>query len=368
MLYKINLQSIKICMKKIILSPLLILILFPISSGFSAEVTDNQPTLSVVLTSESPFVYKDNEGYTVVVGVVKNTNSLTSVTDVRIRVNFYDDVSPEPLEIIEGKTILEVIPPLGKSPYMIRTNSSNPDITQASVSLDGFHTSPSKSKNISVEVNNIVSDDTLHFSGVLKNGAAPINNTNVYLAFYDNFDPPRIIGVSTIPIGNVESNEIINFSFNEKIQTRSVGFLLFSESDVFYSDIVNVKIPEQVISTRLVTISNVSVLDYQGKALSEINVGSTVQIQSESWIQFSADQKSDETPYTYYVQIKQSGKTPFVEFLGKYDGRYIGAGSQLQSLDWIPENEGLFFIETFVWDRNNIPIADQGPILLVVVK
>jgi hypothetical protein len=211
-------------------------------------------------------------------------------------------------------------------------------------------------------------DDTLRFSGVLKNGAAPINNTNVYLAFYDVFDPPRIVGVSTIPIGNAEANEIINFNFNEKIQTSAIGFILFSESDVFYSNPIDIKIPKSDASTRLVTISNVSVLDYQGKALSEIKVGSTVQIQSESWIQFSADQKSNETPYTYYVQVKQSGKTPFVEFLGKYDGRYIGAGKQLQSIDWVPENSGLFFIETFVWDRNNIPIADQGPIVLIVVK
>ncbi|MEK6866512.1 MAG: hypothetical protein AABX46_03590, partial [Thermoproteota archaeon] len=206
--------------------------------------------------------------------------------------------------------------------------------------------------------------DTLQFSGVLKNGAAPINNTNIYLAFYDNFVPPRIIGVSTIPIGAVESNEIINFSFNEKIQTRSVGFILFSESDVFYSDSVDVKIP----APRLITISNVSVLDSQGKAFSEIKIGSTVQIQSESLIQFLADPKSDETPYSYYVQIKQSGKTPFVEFIGKYNGRYIGTGSQFQSIDWIPEHDGLFFIETFVWDRNNIPIAEQGPVVLVVVK
>ena len=352
-------------MEKIILSVFLISILFPISSGFSAEYVDNKPTLSVVLTSDSPFVYKDDEGYTVVVGAVENTSNLTSITDVRVHVNFYDDVSTQPLEITEGGTILEVIPPLGKSPYMIRSNSSNPDITQVSVSLsEGFHTSPSKSKQLSVELSNIVLDDTLHFSGVLKNGAAPINNTNVYLTFYDNFDPPRIVGVSTIPIGNVESNEMVNFSFNEKIQTRSVGFLLFSESNVFYSDSVNVKIP----APKLVTISNVSVLDSQGQAFSEIKVGSTVQIQSESLIQFSADPKSDETPYSYYVQIKQSGKTPFVEFIGKYNGRYIGAGSQFQSIDWIPEHDGLFFIETFVWDRNNIPIADQGPIVLVVVK
>ncbi len=352
-------------MYKIILSIFLILVLFPISSGFSAEVTDNQSTLSVVLTSDSPFVYKDDEGYTVVVGAVENTSNLTSITNVRVHVNFYDDVSPQPLEIIEGGTILEVIPPLGKSPYMIRSNSSNPDITQASVSLsEGFHTSPSKSKQLSVELSSIALGNTLQFSGILKNGAAPINNTNVYLAFYDNFVPPRIIGVSTIPIGAVESNEIINFSFNEKIQTRSVGFILFSESDVFYSDSVDVKIP----APRLITISNVSVLDSQGKAFSEIKIGSTVQIQSESLIQFSADPESDETPYSYYVQIKQSGKTPFVEFIGKYNGRYIGIGSQFQSIDWIPEHDGLFFIETFVWDRNNIPIAEQGPVVLVVVK
>ncbi|MBI5859499.1 MAG: hypothetical protein HZB73_01990 [Nitrosarchaeum sp.] len=356
-------------MEKIILGVLYILILFPISSGFSQEYIDNKPTLSVVLTSDSPFVYKDDEGYTVVVGAVENTSSLTSITDVRLHVNFYDNVNPQPLEIVEGGTILEVIPSLGKSPYMIRSNSSNPAITQVSVSIgEGFNSSPSKSKQLSVELGDIVLDDTLHFSGVLKNGAAPINNTNIYLAFYDNFDPPRIIGVSTIPIGNVESNEMKNFSFNEKIQTRSVGFTLFSESNVFYSDPVDVKIPASEVTTRLVTISNVSVLDSEGKALSEIKVGSTVKIQSESWIQFSADQKSDETPYSYYVQIKQAGKTPFVEFIGKYNGRYIGAGSQFQSIDWIPEKDGLFFIETFVWDRNNIPIADQGPVVLIVVK
>lgn len=356
-------------MDKIILSVFLILVLFPISSGFS-EVTDNQSTLSVVLPNDSQSVYKDDEGYTVVVGVVENTSNLTSITNVRLHVYFYDNVSTEPLEIIDGGTILEVIPPLGKSPYMIRSNSSNPDITQASVSLsEGFHTSPSKLKQLSVKLSSIVLDDTLHFSGVLKNGAAPINNTNVYLAFYDNFIPPRIIGVSTIPIGAVESNEIINFSFNEKIQTSSVslpvGFFLFSESNVFYSDIVDVKIP----IPRLVTISHVSVLDSQGKAFSEIiSVGSIVQIQSEARIQFLADPKSDETPYSYYVQIKQSGKTPFVEFIGKYNGRYIGTGNQFQSIDWIPEHDGLFFIETFVWDRNNIPIAEQGPVVLVVVK
>jgi len=353
-------------MEKIILCTFLILILFPISSGFSEKI-DTLPTLSVV-TSNSPFVYKDNEGHTVVIGTVENNSNLTSVTNVTIIVNFYGDANSEPLELTEGKTLLQVIPPLGKSPYMIRTNSANLGITHAFVSLGGFDSASSKDKQLSVELNDVVFDNTLHFSGVLKNGAAPINDTNIYLAFYDIFDPPRIIGVYTIPIGDVESNKAINFSFNEKIKTGSVGFLLFSESNVFYSDPIDVKISAQNIMTKLVTIKTVSVLDSQNKPLSEIKVGSTVIIQSESGIQFSADQKSDETPYTYYVQIKQAGKTPFVEFIGKYTGRIIESGTQFQSIDWIPEHDGIFYIETFVWDRSNIPIADPGPITLIVIK
>jgi hypothetical protein len=351
-------------MKKIILVVFLFFILFPISTGFSQK-TDTLPSLSVVLTSDSPFVYKDDQGYTVVVGAVKNTSPITWVTNLRMHVNFYDDTSANPLETVNGESTLEVIPPLGQSPYMIKSKSPDSKITQASVSIDGFNSSSAKSKQLSVELSDIMLDDSLHFSGVLRNGAARITDTNVYLAFYDVFDPPRIIGVSTIPIGNIEPNETVNFSFNEKIHTQSVGFLLFSESNVFYSDVIDVKIP--VPMTKLVTISNVSVLDPEGYVLSEIKSGSMVKIQSESWLQFSADQKSNETPYRYYIQVKQSG-VPYVEFLGKYDGRYIGDGRQSQSIDWIPEHDGLFFIETFTWDRNNIPIADPGPIALLVVK
>ena len=349
-----------------VLSPSIILMLFPITSSF-AQKTDTLPSLSVILTSNAPYVYQDKQGYTVVVGEVKNTNTLTSVTDVRIRVIFYDDTNPEPLEIVEGKSSLQVIPPLGTSPYIIKSKTPNSEITHASVSLGQFNSSTSKSKQLSVEINNIDLDDTLHFSGVLKNGAAPSNNTNVYLTFYDNFQPPRIIDVITIPIGSVESNETINFNFNEKIQSRSVGFTVSAESNVFYSEPKNVIIPESKIATKLVTISKVSILDKEGKNLPDIKVGSTVIIQSDAWIQFSADQKTNETPYTYYVQIKQSG-TPYVEFIGKYDGRFIETGQQSQSVDWIPESSGLFFIETFVWDRNNIPIANPGPVVLILVN
>ncbi len=105
-----------------------------------------------------------------------------------------------------------------------------------------------------------------------------------------------------------------------------------------------------------------------GNNLSEIKFGSTVNIESKTLIEFAADEKSNETAYTYYVQIKESGTSPFVEYIGKFDGRFIGTGTESQTIDWIPEKKGLFFIETFVWDRNNVPIAEQCPYVLIIVN
>jgi hypothetical protein len=338
--------------------------LFPISPGLSQK-SDTLSTLSVALTSESPYVYKDSEGYTIVVGNVINKNELTSVSNIQIRVDFYDLTGTEPLETVRGGSILEVIPELATSPYMIKSNSPNPNITAISVMLEGFLPSSSKSQQLVVESNDVNLDENLKLSGILSNGGSPITDTFVYLAFYDAFIPPRLVGISSLDLGDVAANEKVDFYFNEEIDQKARSFQIFAQSNVFYSNFIDEKIPQQL--TKLVTISTVSLKDSQGNKLSEITVGSTVNIQSNVWVQFSDDQPSNETPYTYYTQVKNSD-FPTVEFLGKYDGRFVGTGSQSTSVDWIPEHSGVFFIETFVWDRNNVPIADEGPIVILVVN
>ena len=352
-------------MHKIFLIVFLIFTLLPISSAFS-QVTDTPSTLSVVLTSQSPFVYKDEGGYTVVIGNVENKNEITSVSNVQIVVNFYDDTGLEPLETVRGGTLLEVIPELGISPYQIKSKTADPNITQVSIFLESFSPSSSKTQNITIESSSVYLDQTLKLSGVLTNGGSPISDTIVYLTFYDAFIPPRLIGVASIPIGAVGANESLDFFFNEEIDQRAVNFQIFAESNVFYSNIVNEKVPQQL--TKLATIADVSLVDNQGSRLSEVTVGSTVNIQSNAMVQFSVDPKTNETPYTYYAQVKQSGEVPYVEYLGKYQGRFMGTGPQTVSIDWIPERSGVYFIETFVWDRSNIPIADKGPIILIVVN
>jgi len=354
-------------MFKVILCAFLILLLVPFSQGFSAESTDTPSTLTLSLNEDNIHVYQDSDGHTVVVGLVENNNSLTPVTNVKIQVNFYDDFNPSPLEVVQGNTTLEVVAPNGKSPYSIRSQTPNPEITQASVSLLGFDSSVEKQKGLTVYSTDVFLDDSFRFSGILQNGGAPNSNTNVYLAFYDGFEPPRILGVSTIELGNVGSNAEVSFNLDEVIDSRAVGFFLFAESNIFVSDFVNIKIPPRQIVDKLITISDVSVEDTNGNKISELSVGSPVHIKSETLIQF-ASEESDETAYTYYVQVKESGKMPYVEYIGKFDGRFIGTGIQTQTIDWIPEKTGLFFIETFVWDRNNVPIAEQGPFVLIVVN
>ena len=76
MLHEINLFYQENNMSKVILSSFLILLLIPFSSGFSQEYSDNAPTLSVALDTNTPFVYHDSEGHAVVVGMVANNNQL----------------------------------------------------------------------------------------------------------------------------------------------------------------------------------------------------------------------------------------------------------------------------------------------------
>ena len=221
-------------MMKVVLCTFLIVLLVPFSQGFSQEYSDNAPTLNVSLSNESPFVYQDSEGYTVVVGLIDNNNPLTPISNVQIQVSFYDDLDPTPLEVVQGTSTLEVIPANGKSTYSIRSQSSNPSISEASVSLLGFDSSVKKQKGLTVYSTDVFLDTSFRFSGVLQNGGAPSANTNVYLAFYDGFEPPRILSVSTIELGNVSLNTDVSFELDEEINSRAVGFFLFAESSVFH--------------------------------------------------------------------------------------------------------------------------------------
>ena len=119
----------------------LLFLLFPVTLGY-AQVTDTPSTLGVKLTSTAPFVYKDSEGYTVVLGEVENTKSFP-VNNVKIWAGFFSgksgDSGESPLETAIGSSLLQVIPAKGKSPFMIKSENADPDISQVSINMMGFN-------------------------------------------------------------------------------------------------------------------------------------------------------------------------------------------------------------------------------------
>ena len=223
-------------MKKLVFGFVFVLILFPVSQSFSQEYTDTNPTLTVSTNSNTNYFYQDSEGHTVVIGVIENNDPLSFVTNVKIQAYFYDEFNPDPLEVKEGSTILDVIPPSSSSPFLIRSENPNSAIVDVFTKLSTFETSKIMDDSLKITINDISlvsssisndSDFVFSFSGFLRNGNSQTPETSVYLAFYDVFD--RIIQISKINVGNLGIDELASIKLTEEINSSSVGFVLFSE-------------------------------------------------------------------------------------------------------------------------------------------
>jgi len=352
-------------MKALLLALVLTMALVPAYPSFS-QLIDSDDKISVITTSDSPYVYKNSEGHTVVVGEIENRNALSSMSGIVIRAVFYDPSGEEVIEVVRGGTVLDIVPPESTSPYLITSASANPDIGLVSVDVEAFNSSPTKSRGLELSPVDISNNETMEFTGSVKNaGHAPSDGTVVYLAFYDVFDPPRLMHIEPVPVGHVPAGAEAEFQFSGTPNGRAVGFTMFAESDVLQSEFVDVEIPPQDLLSSLVTISSLSVSDPDGNSISTIPAGSTVSIGSDLVFQTIADDRIQ--PFVYYVQIKQSGKIPYVEFLGSADGSFHGTPNETASVEWTPGEPGLYFIETFAWDQDAVPIASKGPVSIVLV-
>jgi len=360
-------------MKKV-LALFLIFSLIPISTSYSQEFIDKEPTLGIVLTSFSPFNYKAEDGSTIILGEVENTKNFP-VSGIKIWAGFYDNIGENPLESTVGTTLLEVIPPFGKSPYMIKSPSSNSAITSVSVNLLGFNSSPEKKPELSLVLETLEIVDKLSLSGKLtNNGILNTTDTKIHLISYDAFVPPRVLGISTIDLENeLESGGTYDFEFAAPHDSRASSFKIVAESVNYSTGLMEVTDTSDEVLTKLVSISDIGILDSEGNRMSDVTTGTPVNIQSTIWIQYSDDQDNPTQPYVYWVQIKKSveedGKTKsYVHFLGKAEGSFSSAGQKIPSVEWTPQDDGLYFVETFVWDPVSLPLASKGPISLILVK
>ena len=363
----------RFCMKKAFLAFFLIFALIQISSIYSQEFTDKKPTLGIVLTSFSPFNYKDDNGKTVILGEVENTKNFP-ISGIKIWAGFYDNFSENPLETIIGTTILEVIPPFGKSPYMIISETPNSAITHVSVTLLGFNSSPEKKSQLKLYLDTLEIGEKLSLSGTItNNGELNSTDTKIQLISYDAFNPPRVLGIATINLENdIAPGDSENFEFDVKRDSRAVDFKIVAESQDYVTSLLDITDISLQVLNKLVTINDITITDSDGNRLSDISVGSAVNIHSELDFQNLSLEESEIQPYVYWIQIKKSVKIDgvtksFVEFIGSAEGSIQSEDIEIPSVGWIPKNDGLYFVETFVWDPKNIPLASKGPISLILV-
>lgn len=354
-------------------------------AGAWAQAADTLPTLGVRLADTPPHHYKDDGGRTYVVGQVVNTNSF-AVSGVKVRVGFYGASGDEPVETAIGTTLAGVVPAGGTAPFAISSESPSAAITDATVTILGFNYADEKQRTLAVEGAAAVAAqgdgdgeeegpraDRLAVSGTVSNAAPPGSPAEgpviVHMLQYDAFDPPRLLRHASAALdGPLEAGASAEFSIDDALLVRADGVHLFAESPGASSNTADVPIAQSDPVSRLVTIGGARLSDADGNRVQGGREGSPLVVAGDLSLESLPSAQGGAQEYTFYVQVKRSGDSPSVEFLGSSGGRFDGPGTESPSVEWTPDEEGLYFVETFVWDSDNSPLASRGPVVLVLVS
>ena len=340
-------------MRNLILSSLLIAMLFTMNFVWAET---NPPSTSLgVEVLDTAYSYKASDGTTIVLGEVQN-NLNSPVNDVTIGVTFMDDNDHE-IEYKTSTTLLQVIPPGGKAPFSISSTHPDPSITTISKpQLAGFKSSSEKQQVLAISPGTLQISDKLAISGTItNNGAQKSSNTKLYLISYDPFQ--RVVGIGISNPIDVDTKQNSQFSITSDSNSKAHSYMLIAESDNYQSTLT----PANNIQVTLpVVVSNTMITDPNGTSYSTIPVNALVKITSTTKYILNSTQ-----PFIYYVQVKQfNGQT---EFIGKYEGVFLGPGDQNTSVSWTPHSSGSYFIETYVWNYDWVPLSPAAPSINVVL-
>ncbi|HMK33000.1 MAG TPA: FxLYD domain-containing protein [Nitrosopumilaceae archaeon] len=331
---------------------LLVFSLFSSNLSWAADLLP--PNTSLTVEVLPAYSYRADDGKTVVLGEVLNHNNFP-ITDVKIGVAFLDE-NDNTIEYKTGSTLLKVVPGNGKAAFSISSTKSDPAITKVQTNVAGFISSSTRQQVLSITPGHLQIASQLSLSGTIKNGGTITSSgTKIYLITYDAFQ--RVVAISNAEPIDIGPGTTASFSITSTPNSHAKSYKLVAESDNYQSTITNVT---DVTAILPVIIGGTLVTDSQGNKYSTIPVGSPVKITSE--LTYLAQQPNQ--AYVYYVQVKNFEGT--VEFVGNYKGIFLGE-SDKASVTWNPTVDGPYFIETYVWDSDYIPLASPGNIINVVL-
>ncbi len=338
-------------MKNLLLSSLLIMILFTTNIVWA----DLPPSTSLkAKIPQTTYSYKASNGTTVVLGEVQNENDIP-IHDVVVYVKFLNADGTNVIESKTGTTLLQVIPPQGSSPFVIYSTKTDPSIATVQVDMGPFDSSPVKQQMLDISPDHLEVSDKIALSGnVHNNGAQKSLNTKVYLILYDAFQ--RVVRIGTSNPIDIDSGKDSQFSLTSELDPRATSYLLVAESDAYQSK----STLKNNFQTLPVFVGKTMITDPNGTSYSTIPVNASAKITSNIIHVLNSTQ-----PFIYYVQVKQfSGQ---VEFIGKYEGIFLGSENQNVSAEWKPKTAGSYFLETYVWNYDAVPLSAASPSINVVL-
>jgi len=344
-----------------------------------AQNADTEPTLGIRLTSTQPAHYADAGGHTVIVGEVVNLQGFP-VAGVRVQAGLYADGVDDPLEVLVGGTLLEVIPARGSSPYVVRSESTGLDVAGVSVNLLGFTSSAAKPRGLELGDLRVLASDGLVVEGTLSGaGLGASANVALHALVYDSFVPPRLLGVHSArplealggdPAGDADAMFVasspgagapVNYEFSLAYGEEAALVRVIAESDRHSSNAPEARVMRQPDSP--LTIQNVSLVNVAGTPVSMPREGAAAYIRS------TIDGGGAEgSVYEYIAQVVRFGSLPVIEFVGSFEGEITPAGLAQPLVEWTPRSSGLFYVETFLWGVDGVPLAAQGPVTLLNVE
>jgi hypothetical protein len=238
---------------------------------------------------------------------------------------------------------------------MVYSTQSDPSIATVQVNMGPFDSASLKQQALDISPGLLQVSDKLVLSGnVHNNGVQKSLNTKVYLVLYDAFQRVVRTGVSN-PI-DVDSGKDSQFSVTADLDPRATSYVLVAESDMYQSK----PTPKNDFQTLPVIVSNTMLTDPNGTSYSTVPVNASVKITSSLNHILNSTQ-----PFIYYVQVKQFNGQ--VDFIGKYEGIFLGPDTQYASVDWKPNMAGSYFVETYVWNFDAVPLSSTVPQINVVL-
>lgn len=297
----------------------------------------------------SSYSYKAQDGTTVVLGEIQNSNDFP-ITGVKVGITFEDENS-NVIEYKTGTTLLQVVGPNSLAPFSISSTKADPSISQVAVNLAGFTSASTKDQVLTITPGPLQISDTVTLQGTIKNGGTTAStNTKIYLLSFDPFQ--RVVAIGSATVSDIGPGSVANFEVTSMQSSRAKTFEVIAESDNYQSEQTPVT---DIVASLPVIIANTTITSPTGGSYSSIPVDAPVKISSDLKYLLNNPQS-----YIYYVQIKKFGGE--VAYIGNSTGLFLGGSDNdhPESVSWVPTEAGSYYVETYVWDSDGVPISSAG--------